>query len=83
MVKLGLVWYGIVVLDDMTLLNIDLYCSEAEKRVSVVGVVGGGVQSQFHIKWVVDRVVVLTTIPFSRVGGYSCACSNEVWFDLV
>ena len=36
--KLGLVWYGIVVLDDMTMLNIALYCSEAERRVSVGGV---------------------------------------------
>ena len=36
--RLGLVWYSIVVLDDMTLLNIALYCSEAERRVSVGGV---------------------------------------------
>ena len=26
--RLGLVWYSIVVLDDMTLLNIALYCSD-------------------------------------------------------
>ena len=35
-----MVWYSIVVLDDMTLLNIALYCSEAERRVSVGGVGG-------------------------------------------
>jgi len=48
-----LVWYGIVVLDDMTLLNIDLNCSKAKRRVSGgwggwVG--GGGVQSHFRVK---------------------------------
>ena len=39
--RLGLVWYGIVVLDDMALLNIALYCSKVERRVS--GGVGGWV----------------------------------------
>ena len=56
----------------MTLLNIALYCSKAETRVSVGGWVGGvggggGVQSHFRVKpnyvalfWVVGWVVVLT-----------------------
>ena len=62
-----MVWYSIVVLDDMTLLNIALYCSEAERRVSVGG--WGGVvckvifmSNPIYIKlfWVVGCVVVLT-----------------------
>ena len=70
-----MVWYSIVVLDDMTLLNIALYCSEAERRVSVGGVGGVGgwvvckvifVSNPTYIKlfWVVGCVVVLTI--FSR-----------------
>ena len=43
----GLVWYVIVVLDDMTLLNIALYCSKAETRVSVGG-------------WVVCKVIFVS-----------------------
>ena len=75
--RLGLVWYSIVVLDDMTLLNIALYCSEAERRVSV-GFVGGWggvvvckvifVSNPTYIKlfWVVGCVVVLT-IRYSKI----------------
>ena len=80
-----MVWYSIVVLDDMALLNIALYCSEAERRVS--GGVGGVgwvcrvifMSNPTYIKlfWVVGCVVVLTisvyAIPIIKLTGVKCA----------
>ena len=68
--------YVIVGFDDMTLLNIALYCSKAETR---------GVQSHFHVKpnyialfWVVGWVVVLTISDYVTRGTRSTARLHKV-----